>query len=104
MLSQKIISEIKKRLIEKFDIEKIILFGSRARGTANKKSDVDLLLIGKVNYDRFEMMTDVFRALGRMNYAFDVIILTIEEFEKHREIPGTVARYAYKEGKILYEK
>src|SRR4030067_2772244 len=104
MLSKELILEIKKRLLSKFDIEKIIFFGSQARGSANKKSDVDLLLIGKVNYNRFKMMTDALRALGRMDYAFDVMILTSNEFEKHKDLPETVARYAFKEGKILYEK
>jgi HEPN domain-containing protein len=65
---------------------------------------VDLLLIGRVNYDRFQMMTDALRTLEKMNYAFDVMFLTSNEFEKHKNIPGTVARYAFKEGKILYEK
>ncbi len=104
MISKKLTTEIKKRLLSKFDIEKIILFGSQARGTANKKSDVDLLLISKVKYDRYRMMTDILRSLGKMNYAFDIMILTSEEFERHKNIPGTVARYAVKEGKILYEK
>jgi predicted nucleotidyltransferase len=104
MLSNQLKSEIKKRLTSKFDLEKIILFGSQARGTANNKSDVDLLLIGEVKYDRYQMMTDILRSLGKMNYAFDVIILTADEFEEHKYIPGTVARYAYKEGKIIYER
>lgn len=104
MLSNQLKSEIKKRLISKFDIEKIILFGSQARGTANNKSDVDLLLIGDVNYDRYQMMTDVLRSLGRMKYAFDVVILIPDEFEEYKLISGTVARYAFKEGKIIYER
>jgi len=104
MLSNQLKTEIKKRLTSKFDIEKIILFGSQARGTATHKSDVDLLLIGDVKYDRYQMMTDVLRTLGRMKYAFDVIILTLDEFEEHKYIPGTVARYAFKEGKIIYER
>ncbi len=104
MLSNQLKAEIKKRLLSKFDIEKIILFGSQARGTANDKSDVDLLLIGEVKYDRYQMMTDILRSLGKMKYAFDVIILTSDEFEEHKDIPGTVARYAFKEGKIIYER
>jgi len=104
MLSKELKSEIKKRLLAKFDLEKIILFGSQASGTANWKSDVDLLLIGDVKYDRFRMMTDALRSLGRMKYAFDVIILTSDEFEEDKYIPGTIARYAFKEGKVIYEK
>ena len=101
---EKLKEEIKKRLTSKFDLEKIILFGSQAKGTENKTSDIDLLLIGKVKYNRYKMMTDVLRSLGRMEFAFDVIILTSDEFEKHKNIPGTVARYAFKDGKILYER
>jgi len=104
MLSNQLKAEIKKRLLSKFDIEKIILFGSQARGTANKHSDVDLLLIGDVKYDRYQMMTDILRSLGKMKYAFDVVILTADEFREHKDIPGTVARYAFKEGKIIYER
>jgi predicted nucleotidyltransferase len=104
MLSNQLKAEIKKRLLSKFDIEKIILFGSQARGTANDNSDVDLLLIGEVNYDRYQMMTDVLRSLGKMKNAFDVVILTPDEFDEHKLIPGTIARYAFKEGKIIYER
>ncbi len=104
MLSKELKAEIKRRLTSKFDLEKIILFGSQARGTANSHSDVDLLLIGEVKYDRYQMMTDILRSLGKMKCAFDVIILTADEYEEDKYIPGTTARYAFKEGKVLYER
>lgn len=104
MLSKELKAEIKKRLTSKFDIEKIILFGSQARGDANHHSDVDLLLIAEVKYDRYQMMTDVLRSLGKMKSAFDVVILTPNEFDENKLIPGTIARYAFMEGKIIYER
>lgn len=104
MLSKKTKEEIKNRLISRFNPEKIILFGSYARGSANEKSDVDLLLISEVKYDRYKMMTDVLRNLGKMKYAFDVVILTKKEYDDSKIIPGTVARYAFREGKIIYER
>ena len=36
--------------------------------------------------------------------ARDIIVLTPEEFETEKDIPGTIARYAWKEGKSLYEQ
>ena len=39
-----------------------------------------------------------------IEYAFDVIILTEAEFEKDKKYPGAIARYASKEGVILYER
>jgi hypothetical protein len=43
------------------------------------------------------------RALGGMGFARDVLALTPEEFERDRQIPGTVARPAWREGRVLYE-
>ncbi|MHB9012120.1 MAG: nucleotidyltransferase family protein, partial [Ignavibacteriaceae bacterium] len=42
MLSEIVKNQIKERLLEKFDPEKIILFGSQSRGTADERSDVDI--------------------------------------------------------------
>ena len=104
MLTEQIKNQIKERLLEKFNLEKIILFGSQARGTADKKSDVDLLVISELSEDRFNLMDQMRQLLLPINHAFDVIILTEAEFEKDKKYPGTVARYATKEGIIMYER
>ena len=104
MISGQILSEAVYRLVEKFHPEKIILFGSQARGTADSHSDVDLLVISNIKEKRRKLMTDMRRVLDKLEYAFDVIILTREEFERDSKIPGTIGRYASREGKILYEQ
>jgi hypothetical protein len=43
------------------------------------------------------------RALRGLGFARDIIVLTPEEFERDRNIPGTVARPAWQEGKVIYE-
>ncbi len=105
MVSREIIQEATKKLIEKFDPERIILFGSYARGTADEHSDVDFMVItghiGRRN--RLLLMTKMDEALGGMGIAKDIIVLTPEEFEVDKDIPGTIARYAAKEGKLLYD-
>jgi predicted nucleotidyltransferase len=103
MVSQNILNEAVRRLVEKSHPEKIILFGSQARGTADSRSDVDLLIISPIKEKRRKLMVEMIRALSELENAFDVIILTREEFELDRKIPGTIGRYASKEGKILYE-
>jgi predicted nucleotidyltransferase len=103
MVSQDILKEAVRRLVEKFHPEKIILFGSQARGTADSRSDVDLLIISPLKEKKRKLMVEMIRALSELESAFDVIILTREEFERDRNIPGTIGRYAAKEGKILYE-
>ena len=104
MLSEQEKEEIKQRLLSKFNLQKIILFGSQARGTSDNKSDVDLLIISELNEDRFNLMDRMRVCLMQLNYAFDVIILTENEFERDKKYPGTVARYATKEGIVLYER
>jgi hypothetical protein len=42
------------------------------------------------------------RALG-LGFARDIVVLTPEEYERDRHLPGTVARPAWLEGKVLYE-
>jgi len=43
------------------------------------------------------------RALRGLDLATDIIVVTPEEFERDRQIPGTVARPAWREGIVLYE-
>jgi predicted nucleotidyltransferase len=104
MLNEHEKEEIKQNLLSKFDLQKIILFGSQARGTADNKSDVDLLIISEFQEDRFNLMDKMRVCLMQLNYAFDVIILSKNEFERDKKYPGTVARYAADEGIILYEQ
>ena len=49
------------------------------------------------------MMVEMSRALAWINSAFDILLLTSREFERDKEIPGTLARYAAREGKVLYD-
>lgn len=48
--SEKAIKEMVRRIVEQFQPEKIILFGSYARGTAGLNSDVDLLADVRCSY------------------------------------------------------
>jgi len=104
MLSEDLKEQIKERLLSKFNPEKIILFGSQARGTADEKSDIDILVISDINEDKFSLMHQMSSLLIQLNYAFDVIVLTKEEFERDKKYPGTIARYASREGVILYAR
>lgn len=104
MLSNHLKSEIKKRLTSKFDIEKIILFGSQARGTSNRYSDVDLLVITKNVKNRLKLIDKMDVSLEGLKLARDIIVVSDEEYESQKSIPGTISRYAYLEGKVLYAK
>src|SRR3989304_7318030 len=93
MINNKVHDEAVRRLVDKFHPEKIILFGSQARGTADNRSDIDLLIISPIKEKRRELMVEMNRALTELECAFDIIILTRDEFERDRKIPGTIGRY-----------
>ena len=104
MISKEIINEVTRRLAEGFNPQRIILFGSYARGTADEKSDVDFLVICPLRKKRRALILEMNRSLWGLGLARDIVILTQKEFENEKEIPGTIARYAFKEGKLLYDR
>lgn len=104
MISDELTHKIKERLVDSFHPDRIILFGSQARGTADRRSDVDILVVCSFTGKRRHLMLEMDRALGGLDHAFDVLILTPEEFQRDSLIPGTVGRYAEREGKVLYER
>ena len=103
MLTDLEISFIKKRLGEKYNPDKIILFGSQARNDSDKNSDIDLLVLINPNGNRRKLIVEMDRTLRGLNYSRDIVILSSKEFERDKYIAGTLARYAYLEGKVLYE-
>jgi len=104
MISSQSLESAVRKLADSFHPEKIILFGSQARGEADEHSDVDLLVVTDVHGNRRAMMVAMDRALRGSGFARDIVILTPDEFARDKDIPGTVARPACKEGKILYAR
>ena len=102
MISDKTLLEVKERLVDGFAPERIILFGSQARGTADARSDVDILVVCPITGKRRHLMVKMDEALEDLDCAFDIMILTPQEFQRDRQIPGTIGRYAQQEGKVLY--
>jgi predicted nucleotidyltransferase len=103
MINDETLRMATERLVHEFQPRRIILFGSHARGTADAHSDVDLLVVSPVSGSRRALMVAMDRALRGLGFARDVVVLTPEEFERDRHIPGTVARPAWLEGRTLYE-
>ena len=104
VISEQVIKRATERLVAGFHPDRVILFGSQARGTADERSDVDLLVVCPFSGRRRALMVAMDRALRGLGFPRDVIVLTPEEFERDRHIPGTVARPAWLEGKVLYER
>jgi len=94
----KILKEYKKRVKEKINLNKIILFGSRARGEERKNSDVDLIIVSKdFNGEKSFKRPAKFYLEWDYDYETDIICLTPEEFKKKRMQIGIIQN-ALKEG------
>jgi len=92
------LSAFKARLSEKMPVEKMIFFGSHARGRAHKWSDVDLIVISKkFRGKRFRYRPLGFHRLWDIRYPVDFLCYTPEEFRKRRK-EVTILREAEREG------
>lgn len=101
---QTIIVEMVRRIVERFHPERIILFGSHARGTAGPHSDVDLLVVMQPQGSKRRRAVEIHGLLAGMGVPKDIIVVTPEEFEAYRDAPGTVIRTAWQEGKTLHDR
>ena len=102
MDERQIIDQMVKRIAEMFHPEKIILFGSMATGEQTPDSDVDLLVIMREVSDYRALRIEIRRAVNGMGLPKDIVVLTVDEFERKRSIPGTIAYPAEHEGMVLY--
>ena len=100
-LQSEIVS-ITAQLIEKYKPEKIILFGSAARGDSNPDSDADFLIIKKdTPHKGRDRMIEVSRLIKR-NIPADFLIYRPDEFEKRVAIGDPFLEMILEEGKVLY--
>lgn len=96
--------DIVRRIVEVADPEKIILFGSAARGTMGPNSDLDLLVIKRGDYHHLTAAQEIYRALRDIGYAKDIIVVTPEEVAEYGDCFALVLYPALREGKVIYER
>jgi predicted nucleotidyltransferase len=102
---EKVVKIIKEEIEARgLKVVKIILFGSRAKGTPKEDSDWDLLIIIDKDLDRntkLETIVKIKRRLALLKIPNDIIINSIREFEERKENVGYMAYYASREGKTI---
>ena len=98
-----IIQKMVARIVERFQPDKIVLFGSCARGEITYDSDVDLLVIMPVVGTRREVAREIYMSLMDFPVPTDIIVNTPEDVEEYGELVGTILRPALREGKVMYE-
>lgn len=96
--------EIVRRLVEAVDPDRIILFGSRARGDARPDSDLDLLIVKESDELRHRRAIPAYNALSGLGIPTDIIWRTRAEIAEWSRVPNHVVTRAIREGKVLYER
>jgi len=83
--------------------ERIILFGSAARGDMTGDSDADLLVIKDDVKSRRTLEGQIYMNLIGVNLPVDVIVATREDVERAKDQVGSIIRPAVKEGVVVYD-
>ena len=96
---------IVNKIVDYCKPEKIILFGSFARGEEKSNSDIDLLIIKNSDKKRPFRIKEVFEALRGMDRDFplDPIVYTPGEISKRLALGDYFIKEVLEEGKVMYE-
>jgi predicted nucleotidyltransferase len=104
ILSQKEIENVVNTIVREYKPEKVLLFGSYQKNIPRDESDLDLLIIKKINSRKFERSGEVKKLFNPYPCAMDIIVFTPDEFEKSRKVLNTLAYFVDQEHKVMYDK
>jgi uncharacterized protein len=101
-VDQELIREVVDRIAAEFKPQRIILFGSHARGDARPDSDLDLLVEMDSELEFYDRIRAVSAIFGLRRWPLDVLVYTPAEVEKMRGVNGTMVDLVEREGRVLY--
>jgi uncharacterized protein len=102
MVSARQIRELGARIAQDFSPQRIVLFGSYARGTPTKDSDVDLLVIMPCRGDPMDRAVEIRRSID-VPFALDVLVRTPESVRQRLAWNDFFLREVMEKGKVLYD-
>lgn len=97
------VDDIVEKIVDHFHPRRIMLFGSRARGTSDPESDLDLFVELDTDLTPPERRRALSRLFGLRNWAMDVVVYTPDEVRRLKDVVGTLLYTIEREGKVLYE-
>jgi predicted nucleotidyltransferase len=107
-VTDKLLEEMTKRIVETVNPRQVVLFGSRACNDSHPTSDVDLLVVEDEPFgpsrSRRKEMAKLWQALSGFDVAKDILVYAFEEVERWRHSRSHVVARALRHGRILYER
>jgi len=98
----KTIDEIRDTIISKYEPDRIILFGSRATGTATETSDIDLLILKDTNDRPLDRRIHVETLLSDRAVPIDIVVYTPQEMNYLFSIGSPFVEEVIETGRVLY--
>lgn len=98
------IEKIRDIIIQEYHPDKVILFGSHARGDARKDSDIDILVISDREKDlpRYKRGFDLRLKLGKIFTPLDILFYTHAGLELWKNVKQSFSATVLREGVVLY--
>lgn len=107
-VDDKLLLKMTQAVVDAVEPEQVILFGSRARGTAHANSDIDLLIIKSKEFGpghgRRQESAKVSWALSEFGVPTDILMYHSDEIDEWKNSPNHVIYQALTEGQVLYER
>jgi len=101
---QHILEKAKRRIVPRFHPQRIILFGSYASGRSGPDSYIDLLIVMDVKDSTRKMANEIDLLMSDRQIPMDFLVLTPQQYERQKNIIGTVVHQLEREGMVIYEK
>ena len=101
-VSEERLKDIVGRIVALAKPEKVILFGSAARGEMGPDSDVDLLVVVRPGVHRRKLAGEIYVGLVGVGVPVDVVVVTSEDVARYGRSPGLVLERALSEGRVLH--
>lgn len=98
---EKIARALADRLRTVFDVQRVVWFGSRARGQGTPDSDWDLLVVAETPLDPWTRMSVALRATHDLYVPRDIFVATPEEYVRMRQQRGSLPWTADQGGQEL---
>ena len=97
-----------RAIVDEVAPERVILFGSRARGDATAESDYDFIVIEAGPFgegrSRLAEAARLYRALAGFEAEADVLVYSRDDVDRWRDSLNHVLARALREGRVLYER
>lgn len=101
-LDTALLGEIVRRVVEVAQPDRIVLFGSAARGEMGPDSDVDLLVIKSGVEHRRRLAQRIYRGLIGVGVPVDIVVAAPEDIERFGQRVGSILRPALRAGREIY--